>query len=333
MTDIHFRRIGDDKVRSPGFGAMSLSHVYGRADDEASKELLRHALKLGITFWDTADMYGCGHNETLIGSVLKEGDNRSKVFLATKFGQVFDRQTLKRTGEVRGDAAYVRQCAEESIVRLGTTPDLFYQHRVDPNVSLEETYSTLEELRKEGKFKYIGISECSAETLRKASKVAKISAVQIEYSPWTTDIERNGLLDAARELGVTVVAYSPLGRGFLTGTIKSPADLAPGDVRSAFPRFAEENFKKNYKVVEVFEGIANRKGVTSAQLCLAWLAAQGDDIIPIPGTKTTGRLEENWKSRDLKLTEEDIKEIRKAVDEANIQGTRYPAPAMAKVEL
>ncbi|KAI5114825.1 hypothetical protein M0805_009776 [Coniferiporia weirii] len=210
---------------SVGFGAMGLSSAYGIANDEESRRLLRHAISVGMTFWDTADAYGNGHK---LSSVLAEGDNRSKVFLATKFGHEFDPETRRTTGKIRGDAAYVRQAVENSIKRLGTTPDLIYQHRVDPNVSLEETYGTLEELRKAGKFKHIGISEPSAETLRKAAKIAKISALQIEYSPWTTDIERNGVLQAARELGIPIVAYSPLGRGFLTviAVIPGPLQIA-----------------------------------------------------------------------------------------------------------
>ncbi|KAI5120102.1 hypothetical protein M0805_001258 [Coniferiporia weirii] len=233
-TDLHFRVVGDVKAPSPGFGAMGLSSAYGIANDEESRRLLRHAISVGMTFWDTADAYGNGHNRLSLvrslsaSSVLAEGDNRSKVFLATKFGHEFDPETRQTTGKIRGDAAYVRQAVENSIKRLGTTPDLIYQHRVDPNVSLEETYGTLEELRKAGKFKHIGISEPSAETLRKAAKIAKISALQIEYSPWTTDIERNGVLQAARELGIPIVAYSPLGRGFLTviAVIPGPLQIA-----------------------------------------------------------------------------------------------------------
>ncbi|KIJ51827.1 hypothetical protein M422DRAFT_244206, partial [Sphaerobolus stellatus SS14] len=323
---------------------QSLSNIYGKADDEQSKELLRHAIKLGLTFWDTyvhvvnlnelqrvilddsADIYGNGHNEKLIGSVLQEGDNRSKVFLATKFSHVFDEETGKATGEIQcfriGDAAYIRQAIEASIKRLGTTPDLYYQHRVDVRVPIEETYSTLEELRKEGKIKYIGISEPSVESLRKAAKVAKITALQIEYSPWTTDIERNGLLAAARELGITIVAYSPLGRGFLTGRYKSVSELEASDRRLAHPRFQEENFVKNLHVVEKIQAIADKKGVTPAQLCLAWVAAQGEDIIPIPGTKSISRLEENWKSRDIQLTADELKEMREVIDNANIAGER-----------
>ncbi|KAF8578371.1 Aldo/keto reductase [Ramaria rubella] len=332
MATDHFRKLADITVPSPGFGGMGLSNVYGKAEDEESKKVLRHAIDIGATFWDTADIYGNGHNETLIGSVIKEGDNRSKVFLCTKFGNVFDRNALVALGQVRGDAAYVRQCIEESISRLGFTPDLYYQHRVDPNVPVEETYTALEELRKAGKFKYIGISEPSAETLRKAAKIAKISALQVEYSPWTTDIERNGVLAAARELGITIVAYSPLGRGFLTGRYQSPDDLEPNDRRRQHPRFAEENWKNNYEIVEKLQTIAEKKGITPAQLALAWVSAQGDDIIPIPGTKSIGRLDENWKSRKVKLTPEELKEIRAVIDSTNIQGTRYPPAQMRAVE-
>jgi len=331
--DLHFRKVAGVSVPSPGFGAMGLSNTYGVADDEESKELLRHAINVGQTFWDTADVYGFGHNEELIGAVLKEGDNRSKVFLATKFGNVYDPETRKGTGNVRGDATYIRESIESSIKRLGTTPDLYYQHRVDPTVSIEETYGTLEELRKEGKFKYIGISEPSAETLRKAAKVAKISALQVEYSPWTTDIERNGVLQAARELDIPIVAYSPLGRGFLTGRYKSYDDFEPGDRRRQHPRFSKENFEKNLTIVEKLTSIASKKNITPAQLALAWVAAQGPDIIPIPGTKTIPRLEENWESRDVKFTEEELAELRAVIDSFETSGTRYPEQQLKRVEV
>lgn len=288
---------------------------------------------MGQTFWDTADIYGNGHNEELIGSVLAEGDNRSKVFLCTKFGNVFDPVTRQSKGQIRGDAAYIREAIENTIKRLGTTPDLYYQHRVDPNVSLEETYGTLEELRKQGKFKYIGISEPSADTLRRAAKVAKISALQVEYSPWTTDIERNGVLKASRELGVTIVAYSPLGRGFLTGSLKTPEDLAPDDRRRIHPRFLQENFNANLAIVEKLQSLARSKGITPAQLCLAWVASQGADIIPIPGTKSIPRLDENWASRNVRFTSEELAEIRKVVDNFTASGTRYPAQMLKHVEV
>jgi len=328
-VDIHFRTIGETKVPSPGIGGMSLSSIYGTSNDEESKELLRHAIKIGLTFWDTADIYGSGHNEELIGSVLKEGDNRSKVFLCTKFGNVFDAATRTPAGQIRGDGAYIREAIEASIKRLGTTPDLYYQHRVDPNPDvLVDTYTTLEELRKEGKFKYIGISECSAETLRKANSIARISALQIEYSPWTTDIERNGILSTARELGIPIVAYSPLGRGFLTGSYQTSEDFEPNDYRRQHPRFAQENFDHNLQFVQKLKSIAERKGVTPAQLAIAWVASQGTDIIPIPGTKSIKRMEENWASREVVLTDDELKEMRAAVDSFTAAGTRYPERMM-----
>jgi len=310
---------------------MGLSHIYGTANDEESKEVLRHAIKIGQTFWDTADIYGNGHNEELIGAVLKEGDNRSKVFLATKFGNHFNPVTREATGKVKGDAAYIREAIENSIKRLGTTPDLYYQHRVDPTVDLQETFGTLAELRDAGKFKYIGMSECSAETLRKAAKITTIDALQIEYSPWTTDIERNGILEAARELKIPIVAYSPLGRGFLTGRYKTFEDFEPNDRRRAHPRFSQEHFQNNLKIVEKLEAIAKKKSITPAQLALAWVAAQGPDFIPIPGTKTIPRLEENWASRDVTFTEEELKEIRAAVDGFVASGERYPAQQLKAV--
>ncbi|KAF8521680.1 Aldo/keto reductase [Gautieria morchelliformis] len=329
-TNLHLRQVEGITVPSPGFGGMGLSNVYGKADDEESKKVLRHAIDIGATFWDT--QVPVWDHFFKHSSVLKEGNNRSKVFLCTKFGNVFDRKTLLPTGEVRGDAAYVKECIEESISRLGCTPDLYYQHRVDPKVPIEETYTALEELRKAGKFKYIGISEPNAETLRKAAKVARISALQVEYSPWTTDIERNGVLATARELGIPVVAYSPLGRGFLTGRYKTLAELDPNDRRRAHPRFKEENWDNNYMIVEKLQGLAAKKGITPAQLALAWVAAQGDDIIPIPGTKSISRLDENWKSRDICFTPGELKAIREVIDSANIQGTRYPAEQMRAVE-
>ncbi|TDL22792.1 oxidoreductase [Rickenella mellea] len=333
MANLSVRVVGGVEVPSPGFGGMGLSNVYGAANDEESKALLRHAIEIGQTFWDTADIYGSGHNEKLIGAVLAEGDNRKKVFLATKFSFEFDATTgnATSTGKIRGDAAYIRKAIEDSIKRLGTTPDLYYQHRVDPSVSLEETYGTLEELRKEGKIKYIGMSECSAETLRKAAKIAKIDALQVEYSPWTTDIERNGILQAARELKIPIVAYSPLGRGFLTGRYKSVEEFESNDRRLQHPRFAQENFQNNLKIVEKLEAIAKKKGITPAQLALAWVAAQGDDFIPIPGTKTIPRLEENWASREVKFTEEELKEIREAVDGFVASGARYPEGMMKSI--
>ncbi|KLO19313.1 Aldo/keto reductase [Schizopora paradoxa] len=331
VIDLKTRTVGNVKVPSPGFGGMGLSNVYGPANDEESKEVLRHAIKIGCTFWDTADIYGSGHNEELIGAVLKEGDNRSKVFLATKFGNVFDPVTKKSTGQVRGDATYIRECIDASIKRLGTTPDLYYQHRVDPKVSLEETFGTLEQLRKEGKFKYIGMSEPSAETLRKATKIAKIDALQIEYSPWTPDIETNGLLDACRELNIPIIAYSPLGRGFLTGRYKSFEELDPSDRRRQHPRFSKEHFDSNMQIVDKLSAIASKRNVTPAQLALAWVAAQGTDIIPIPGTKSIARLDENWASRDVALTDEDFKEIRAAVDGFKAGGNRYPEQQMKAI--
>ncbi|THH06006.1 hypothetical protein EW145_g4385 [Phellinidium pouzarii] len=320
-TDLNLRVVAGVKVPSPGFGAMGLSNAYGTSNDEESKKLLRHAIKIGLTFWDTADAYGNGHKLSTIyqlpaGSVLAEGDNRSKVFLATKFGHEFDPETRQSSGKIRGDADYVRQAVENSIKRLGTTPDLIYQHRVDPNVSLEETYGTLEELRQAGKFKYIGISEPSAETLRKAAKVHL----------------RPGFAPAARELNIPIVAYSPLGRGFLTGRYKSHEDFEPNDRRRVHPRFSQEHFNNNLKIVEKLTALASKKNITPAQLSLAWVAAQGQDIIPIPGTKTIERLEENWASRDIVFTPEELAELRTAIDQFTVGGTRYPEQMLKHVE-
>ncbi|KAH8914990.1 Aldo/keto reductase, partial [Atractiella rhizophila] len=215
---------------------MGMSAYYGERDDERSKHVLRKAIELGCTFWDTAGIFGQGHNEKLFGEVLAEGDNRSKVFLATKFGNDWNRETGERAG-VNGSADYVRKAITESIERLGTNPDLVYLHRVDPNVPIEETIGAMDELRKQGKFKYIGISECAVATLRRAAKVTKIDAVQFEYSPWSTHIEKDGIRAACEELGIPIVAYAPLGRGFLTGKYKSSTEFSKGDFRADNPRF------------------------------------------------------------------------------------------------
>ncbi|CAG8666054.1 12851_t:CDS:2 [Rhizophagus irregularis] len=295
------RELGKTGVKIPaiGLGCMNMSSLYGAADEQENIKILNRAIELGCTFWDTADMYGLGDNEILLSKVLKE--HRNEVFLCTKFA------FLQENGEIKvsGKPEYVRQACENSLKRLGIDYiDLYYQHRVDPNTPIEDTVGALAELVKEGKVKYIGLSECSAETLRRAYKVHPIAAVQTEYSPWTLDIEKNGVLEACRELGVTMVAYSPLGRGFLTGKFKSIDDFEPNDFRRTVPRFQGENFNKNLELVQKFNEFASKKGITTGQLCLAWVI-------------------ENFEARNIHLSPEELSEIRKIIDSIEIAGERY----------
>ncbi|KAI8908075.1 aldo/keto reductase [Gorgonomyces haynaldii] len=303
-----------------GFGAMGMSAFYGGKDDHKNDEqhlaVLNRAIDLGCTFWDTADMYGPFTNEELLAKVLKT--RRSEVFLATKFAIKFGPNGM----EIHGEPEYVKQACEDSLKRLGVSQiDLYYQHRPDPKTPIEETVKAMAELVKEGKVKYLGLSECSADEIRRAYKIHPIHAYQVEYSPWFTNIETDGRLQACRELGIAIIAYSPLGRGMLTGAIKSLDDLPADDWRRVHPRFTEEHFKKNLEIVQAIEKIAKQKGVTPSQLSLAWVMAQGPDFIPIPGTKKIKYLEENWKSVNVKLTEEDVKLVRDLVSEAH--GAQY----------
>ncbi|KZW01906.1 Aldo/keto reductase [Exidia glandulosa HHB12029] len=307
-------------VPTPGFGAMSLSHGYGPADEETSLKVLAKAYELGCTFWDTAAVYGMGHNEALIGRFLRENHiPRDKVFIGSKCG--FDIDFEKKTNNgVTNSADHINKFIELTKERLGSYPDLYYLHRIDPNTPLEESIPALDGLKKSGKVKYIGLSEPSAKTLRKACSIAHIDALQIEYSPWFTDHEHNDLIAAARELGVTIVAYSPLGKGALTGAYRDRASFA-SDIRGTIPRFSEENYEGNLRLVDAFASLAANKGCTPGQLSLAWVAAQG--AIPIPGTKRVERVEENWAATDVTLTEEELVEIRKVITEAEPKGARY----------
>ncbi|POG77727.1 aldo/keto reductase [Rhizophagus irregularis DAOM 181602=DAOM 197198] len=314
------RELGKTGVKIPaiGLGCMGMSEFYGSTDEEENIKVLNRSIDMGCTFWDTADVYGSGANETLLSKVLKE--RRNEVFLCTKFA--FFRGP---NGEfnVSGKPEYVRQACENSLKRLGVDYiDLYYQHRVDSNTPIEDTVGALAELVKEGKVKYIGLSECSAKTLRRAYKVHPIAAVQMEYSPWTLDIEKSGMLEACRELGVTIVAYSPLGRGFLTGKFKSIDDFEPNDYRRTVPRFQGENFNKNLELVQKFNEFASKKGVTAGQLCLSWVIAQGDDFVAIPGTKRVKYLEENFEAGKIQLSPEEISEVRKIIDSIEIVGDR-----------
>ncbi|KAI8145550.1 aldo/keto reductase [Fennellomyces sp. T-0311] len=333
MTVTELRQLGKNgpKINPLGLGCMGMSEFYGPSDDKESIKVLERAIELGCTFWDTADMYGCGHNERLISQILK--DHRDKIFLCTKFGNVRDPSTGEYLG-VSGKPEYVRSACEESLERLGVDViDLYYQHRVDPNTPIEETVGAMAELVKEGKVRYLGLSECSADTLRRAYKVHPIQAVQMEYSPWVLDIEDNGLLNAARELGVAVVAYSPLGRGFLSGSITSLDDLAADDLRHMLPRYSPENFAKNLELVQGIKALATKKGVTVTQFVLSWVLSQGQDFIAIPGTKRIKYLEDNVKGGELKLSQEEVAEMRKLVEEARPQGERYPEQYLAMVNI
>ncbi|CAK4033619.1 Hypothetical predicted protein [Lecanosticta acicola] len=327
------RKIGDDSVSAQGLGCMGMSFAYtsnGGYDDEESLRVLTKAIDLGINFWDTSDIYGPHTNEKLIGKWFKETGRRNEIFLATKFGNL---RGPDGSPQVRGDKEWVHQACNESLQRLGIEQiDLYYQHRVDSKVPIEETVEAMVELKKQGKIKYLGLSECSAATLRRAHAVHPIAAAQMEFSPFALEIEseQTNFLKTARELGVKIVPYSPLGRGFLTGTIKSRSDLDPSDNRSNHPRFSEENFDSNLKLVNLLSEMAEKKGCTPGQLSLAWVLAQGDDFIPIPGTKRVKYLEENVKAIEVKLTREEELEIRKAVESVGgSRGARYPAAMLA----
>ncbi|EXJ70255.1 alcohol dehydrogenase [Cladophialophora psammophila CBS 110553] len=321
------RKLGKNgpEVTALGFGLMGLSAYYGKPKpDEERYAMLDHVYEAGERFWDSADIYA--DNEDLLGRWFKRNPGkRENIFLATKFGNFVDPTTGAR--QVRNEPDYIRAACDKSLRRLGIDQiDLYYCHRVQANQPIEITVKVMKELQDAGKVKYLGLSECSADTLRRACKVVHIDAVQLEYSPFSMDIEspQIGLLKACRELGVAVVAYSPLGRGFLTGGIKSRADFEEGDFRSFAPRFSEENFPKNLKLVEDIKAIADEKGCTPGQLVLAFLMAQGDDIIPIPGTTRVKNFDENMGALNIKITPQDNEKIRKVIDAAEVHGARYP---------
>ncbi|KAJ4197288.1 hypothetical protein NW759_016311 [Fusarium solani] len=313
---------GGQQVPVPGFGAMGLNSAMGSdLDLEQAEPVLLKAVELGCTFWDTAVAYKNGANEKLLGDFIKKHDVRDKLFVASKCG--FD--VFGPTRRVTNSAAHIKEYIEGTIDRLGFTPDLYYLHRIDPDTPLEESIGALDELRRAGKTKYIGLSECSAETLRKANSIAKIDAIQAEYSAFETLHENNGVIETAKELGVAFVAFSPLGHGWLVDDFefKSPDDFAPDDFRRTVPKFQGENFYKNKAIVDEIKQLATAKGCTVAQIALAWVAAQG--LIAIPGTTKASRLEENWASRDVVLTEEELKAMRKIVDDAKPVGERFSA--------
>ena len=315
------RKLGSQglAVSELGLGCMGMSEFYGPRDDEESAATLLRAAELGIDFFDTSDMYGPYHNEELVGRVLKPIRNR--VIIATKFCIV---RHPDGSREINGRPEYVRSACDASLKRLGINHiDLYYQHRVDRSVPIEETVGAMAELVKAGKVRYLGLSEASAKTIRRAHTTHPISAVQSEYSLWSRDIE-NEVIPALRELGIGLVAYSPLGRGFLSGEFKSPGDLPQNDFRRFNPRFQGANFQRNLEVVERVKQIAAEKGVTPSQLALAWVLARGEDIVPIPGTKRRKYLEENVAAVKIRLTLSDLNSIEEVAPKGFAMGDRYP---------
>lgn len=313
------RKLGTLEVSALGLGCMGMSEFYGETDDTESFKTLDHALEHGINFLDTADMYGPHTNEELLGRYLK--GRRDQVVLATKFGIM--RSKTERLG-INGKPEYVKQAIEGSLKRLQTDHvDLYYLHRVDPNTPIEDTVGAMAELVQAGLVRHIGLSEVSSETLRRAHKVHPITAVQSEYSLWTRDPE-DGFLDTLRELGVGFVAYSPLGRGFLTGAFKTPEDIPDTDFRKYNPRFQGENFYKNLELVQKIEEFAAAKNATPAQVALAWVLAQGQDIVPIPGTKRVKYLADNLGSLNVKLTQTELDQLDAIAPKDAVAGTRYP---------
>ena len=307
------------EVSRLGLGCMGMSGVYGEADDVESAATIERALDLGVTFIDTADMYGWGHNEELVGRAVKA--RRDEVTLASKFGNVIDAEGNRG---IDGSPEHVRRACDASLARLGVDViDLYYQHRVDDRVPIEDTVGAMAELVAAGKVRYLGLSEASAATIRRAHSVHPITALQTEYSLWTRDVETD-ILATCRELGIGFVAYAPLGRGFLTGAITSAGDFSKGDWRRSHPRFQAEHLSRNKEIVRRIEEVAATKNVTAPQLALAWVMAQGDDIVPIPGTRRVSHLESNVAALDIRLGEDDLAAIEEIAPPGVAAGERYP---------
>ncbi len=316
------RRLGRNgpQVSELGLGCMGMSEFYGPTSETESLATIDRAIALGVTFFDTADAYGRGHNEELVGRAIR--GRRERVFLATKFGLVRTADPTHRS--IAGSPEYVRAACDASLKRLGVeTIDLYYQHRVDTNVPIEETVGAMAELVAAGKVRYLGLSEAASPTIRRAAAVHPIAALQSEYSLLTRDLEDNGVLDTIRELGIALVAYSPIGRGLLSASIRSTGDLAEDDFRRTTPRFSDENLDRNVPLVDAVREIATEIGVTPAQLSLAWLLGRRDDIIPIPGTKRIGYLEENVAAADITLSPELVARIEAATPKYAVAGARY----------
>lgn len=330
MQTRHLGRTGFT-VSALGLGCMGMSDFYGQPDDAESLRTLARALELGVTFFDTADMYGPYTNEELLGRFFREDKSRrAKVQLATKFGIERDPHDPSKRG-INGRPDYLRRACEGSLQRLGTDHiDLYYQHRVDPNVPIEETVGEMGRLVEEGKVRFLGLSEAGADTIRRAHATHPITALQTEYSLWSRDVEVE-IVPVLRELGIGLVPYSPLGRGFLTGEIQKFEDFAPDDYRRFSPRFQGENFAKNLKLVNHLRDLARQKGVSASQLALAWVLAQGDDLVPIPGTKRVKYLEENVGAVAIKLTADELRHLDELLPLGAAAGTRYPAAMMAAV--
>jgi aryl-alcohol dehydrogenase-like predicted oxidoreductase len=302
-----------------GLGCMGMSEFYGATDEDEGVATIQRALELGVTFLDTADMYGPFKNEELVGRAI--AGRRDEVQLATKFGNV--RGENGERGGIRGDAEYVREACDASLRRLGVdTIDLYYQHRVDKSVEIEETVGAMAELVEAGKVRYLGLSEASPETIRRAHAVHPITALQTEYSLWSRDPE-DTILPTVRELGIGFVAYSPLGRGFLSGRFRSPSDFPDDDFRRHHPRFQGENFERNMRLVERVEELASEKGVSAGQLALAWVLHRGDDIVPIPGTKRVSYLEENAAAADVTLSDDELRQLDEIAPAGIAAGDRY----------
>ena len=331
MTSIPFRSLGSSRINvsALGLGCMGMTWAYGPTDEAECFQVLRRYIELGGNFFDTAEVYGPHTNEELLGRFLREVP-RESIVVATKFGFKF--VNGERTNDVNSSPENVRRACDGSLSRLGIDHiDLYYQHRVDPNVPIEDTVGALKELVAAGKIRAIGLSEAHPETIRRAAKVHPVAALQSEYSLWTRDVETNGVLATCRELGIGFVPYSPLGRGFLTGAIQKPSDLDPSDWRLTNPRFAEAVFENNLKLAEAVKALAAKKNCTPAQFALAWVLAQGNDMMPIPGTKRLKYLEDNMGALAVELTAEDLKETNVRLGQIKVAGERYTPEAMTMV--